>query len=332
MIDSMSVRLARFAWGVVAWNVAVILWGAYVRASGSGAGCGAHWPLCDGAIVPRAPSAEMLIEYSHRLTSGLALLAVVALLVWTRRVLPSGHPARRGAALSMAFMLTEAGVGAGLVLFQLVADNASLARAMFMAVHLANTFLLLASLTLTAHWTSGGADVSIRSRPMLALSIGALATGVLLVSVSGAVAALGDTLFPASSLRGALLADLSPASHVLIRLRVLHPALAIGVELILILVCPRLPLAGLSDEDRHPGFTVAGLAALQIALGFTNVILLAPVWMQLVHLLVADILWMQLVRLSARALAEDAPAHAAHQPSLASGADALPAPKQMSAP
>src|SRR5262245_33421875 len=192
----MSVRLARFAWGVVAYNVAVILWGAYVRATGSGAGCGAHWPLCDGAIVPRAPDLAMLIEYSHRITSGMALLAVVGLLVWTRRALPAGHPARRGAALSMFFMLTEAGVGAGLVLFQLVADNASMARALFMAVHLANTFLLLGSLTLTAHWTSGGEDVSLRARPGLTTALLAISAGVLLVSVSGAVAALGDTLFP----------------------------------------------------------------------------------------------------------------------------------------
>jgi heme A synthase len=297
----MSVRLARFAWGVVAWNVAVIVWGGYVRATGSGAGCGAHWPLCDGAIVPRAPSVAMLIEYSHRLTSGVALLALVALVVWTHRALAKGHPARRGAVLSMAFMLTEAGVGAGLVLFQLVADNASLARAMFMAVHLANTFLLLASLTLTAHWTSGGADVALRGRSIVAGIVGALALCVLLVSVSGAVAALGDTLFPAGSLREAFLADASPASHALIRLRVLHPVLAVIVGLLLIVVCPRLPFA--DANARHPGSLVAGLAALQLALGAANVVLLAPVWMQLVHLFVADLVWMALVRLSAIVLA-----------------------------
>ena len=109
---------------MLAYNLAVILWGAYVRASGSGAGCGAHWPLCNGEVIPRAPSIATLVEYSHRLTSGLALLGVVALMVWTWRVWGRGHPARRGALLSLIFILTEAAVGAGLVLFELVADNA----------------------------------------------------------------------------------------------------------------------------------------------------------------------------------------------------------------
>jgi len=97
------------------------------------------------------------IELTHRVTSGLALLALLALVVAVWRSRPAGHPARRAAAWSMLFMLTEAGVGAGLVLFELVADNQSMARALFMATHLVNTFFLLAFLTLTAHFASGGA-------------------------------------------------------------------------------------------------------------------------------------------------------------------------------
>ena len=124
-----------------------------------------------------------------------------------------------GAWMSLAFILTEAAVGAGLVLFQFVADNASMARAAFMAVHLANTFVLLAWLTLTAHWISGGPDISLRERPGLAAAAAALCAAVLLVGISGAVAALGDTLFPAASLREAFLADASPSSHLLVRLR-----------------------------------------------------------------------------------------------------------------
>src|SRR5689334_1454626 len=145
-------RFAIYAWGVLALNLLVILWGAYVRATGSGAGCGAHWPLCNGEVIPRAPQAEMLVEFTHRLSSGVALLTVAGLLVWALRIYPRGHVARRGAQLAMLFMVSEALVGAGLVLFKLVADNDSLYRAVAIVVHLANTFLLLASITLTAWW------------------------------------------------------------------------------------------------------------------------------------------------------------------------------------
>src|SRR5204862_2968928 len=117
-----GVSLRRYAWGVLGYNLAVILWGAYVRASGSGAGCGSHWPLCNGAIVQPSPTTATLIEYSHRLSSGLALVAVVALAVWTYRATTLGHQARLGAAASVVLMLTEAALGAGLVLFRLVAD------------------------------------------------------------------------------------------------------------------------------------------------------------------------------------------------------------------
>ena len=304
-------RLSRFAWLVVAWNLAVIGWGAYVRATGSGAGCGQHWPLCNGEIVPRAPAIATIIELTHRVTSGLALLGLLALVIAVWRSRPAGHPARRAAGWSMLFMLTEAGVGAGLVLFELVADNASLARALFMAVHLANTFLLLGAMTLTARWLDDGpVGVSLERRGGRAAIVGVLALGVLVVSVSGAVAALGDTLFPASSLAHAMEQDLSPTSHVLLRLRVVHPTLAAIVALALIFVAPRLPIDG--DERRpgdiikilpEPGSRVALLAAVQAALGALNVVLLAPVWLQLVHLLVADLLWIAVVLLGAAVLA-----------------------------
>jgi heme A synthase len=187
-------RLARYTWVVLIYNLGVIAWGAYVRATGSGAGCGAHWPLCNGDVVPRAAAAQTLIEYSHRLTSGVALISVVVLFFWARRVAQPGHPVRAGATLSLLFMLSEAALGAGLVLFQLVADDASAARALAVAAHLLNTFLLLAAITLTAYWASGGGTlhVDVRRHETTRLAIGGLA--LLLVSVMGAITALGDTL------------------------------------------------------------------------------------------------------------------------------------------
>ncbi|OFW05107.1 MAG: hypothetical protein A3H96_06285 [Acidobacteria bacterium RIFCSPLOWO2_02_FULL_67_36] len=289
-------RLARFAWSVLAYNVAVILWGAYVRATGAGAGCGGHWPLCNGLLVPRAPTVATLVEYSHRLTSGLALVSVLVLLGWTWARTPRRHPARLGAALTVFFMLTEAAVGAALVLFEYVADNASMGRALFMAVHLLNTFILLACMTLTAWWLSGGPPIAIRGSAGRATAVIAGCAGILLVGTSGAVAALGDTLFHYGSLAEALRADLSPTAHFLIRLRLWHPVFAIAIGAGLLFGAPRLAVR------RWTGRTVASLAALQLALGLANVALLAPVWLQLVHLLVADALWIAFVILGAAAL------------------------------
>ena len=295
--------LARTAWAVLVYNLAVILWGAYVRASGSGAACGDHWPLCDGRIVPRSLGAATLIEYSHRITSGLALLSVVLLVVWVLRTTRPGHPARRGAVMSLVFMLLEAAVGAGLVLFQLVADNASMARALFMAVHLTNTFVLVAWLTLTAWWLSDGEAIAPEVSPGRAAAVGGLLVAVVLVGVSGAVAALGDTLFPSQTLAEALAADLSPASHVLIRLRMLHPALAVATAALLVIGAPWLATASGDPQARRFARAVAGIAVVQVIAGVVNVVLLAPVWMQLVHLLLADALWIALVLLGAVVLA-----------------------------
>ncbi len=296
-------RAARFAWTVLVYNIGVILWGAYVRATGSGAGCGAHWPLCNGEVVPRAPTTAMLVEYSHRVTSGLALLSVVALLAWTWRATRPGHPARTGAVLSVVFMLTEAAVGAGLVLFQLVADNATMARAMFMAVHLMNTFVLLACLALTARWLSGGAGVQPVSAPMTTAGVLLGCAAILVVGTSGAVAALGDTLFPARSLAAALGEDLSATSHLLIRLRILHPILALLTAAGLMVAAPRLA-HGREVFARRAARAVAILAAVQVLAGFANVYFLAPVALQLVHLLLADAIWIAFVLLGASALAE----------------------------
>lgn len=300
-------RFARYAWGVLAYNIVVILWGAFVRATGSGAGCGSHWPLCNGQVVPRAPQVETLIEFSHRLTSGLAFLLVIALLVWAFRAYPKKHRVRWAASFSVLFIITEALVGAGLVIFGLVADNASMARAFSMAVHLLNTFLLLACLTLTAWWSSGGESVRLRGQGMRAvlLIIGLL--GVLVLGVSGAVTALGDTLFPSASLAEGLSQDFSPTAHLLIRLRVFHPAIAICVALYLILVVIWLYSLRQNSITKRFSLLLVILLVIQLVAGVINVALLAPVWMQLVHLLLADLIWIALVLLTASALAANAP-------------------------
>ncbi|HEX5707297.1 MAG TPA: COX15/CtaA family protein [Pyrinomonadaceae bacterium] len=300
-------RFAVYAWGVTGYILAVIAWGAFVRASGSGAGCGAHWPLCNGEVIPRAPQIETLIELTHRLTSGVAGLLVLALLVWAiaryrRRADERAGATLVAAAASSVFIITEALIGAGLVLFEYVAQNASTARAVWMAVHLVNTFLLLASLALTAWWGAGGAGVRLRGQGRTGLVFASAIAGALLLAVSGAVAALGDTLNPAASLAEGLRQDFSPTASALVRLRLLHPTLAVVVGILLLFTASYASTARAGAWTKRWSLALAALVIIQTAVGLTNVALLAPIWLQLVHLLLADFLWLSLILLAASAL------------------------------
>ena len=298
-------RFAKYAWGVLALNMFVILWGAFVRASGSGAGCGSHWPLCNGGVIPPSPQLETIIEFTHRITSGVSLLLVVGLLVWAFRAYPKGHSVRLGAVLSMIFMITEALIGAVLVLFSWVAKNESTGRVISVALHQTNTFLLLALLTLTAWWASGGTPMRLKGQGIGLWALGFGLFGVLILGVSGAVNALGDTLFPARSLAEGISQDFSPTAHFLIRLRVWHPIIAISVGLYLIFVCG---LVGMFRPQpilrRFVGLLIA-FVLLQLTAGLVNVLLLAPVWMQLVHLFLADMVWIWLVLVTANTLIQE---------------------------
>jgi heme A synthase len=300
-------RFAPYAWGVVAFSFAVIVWGAYVRASGSGAGCGSHWPLCNGTVLPRDPALETIIELGHRTTSFVALVLVVGLVVLARWDFPAGHIVRRAAWSSLFFMITEALVGAGIVLLRLVADNDSLARAVYLGVHLVNTFLLLAAMSLTAWWGSGQpAPILPLDRRRIAPLLGVLG-GLLLVGITGAITALGDTLFPAGSLAEGMRQDASPTAHILLRLRVFHPVLALTVGTVLLALAVRVTVRDASPATSRVGRLAAGLVLAQVALGVLNLLLLAPIWMQLVHLFMADLVWLGAVLLTAAAAAEASP-------------------------
>ncbi len=297
----------KYAWAVSAYNLGVILWGAYVRATGSGAGCGGHWPLCNGEVLPASPGAAMMIELSHRVTSGLALPIVIVLAVGAYRVYPRGNPVRWGASLAILFTVTEALVGAGLVLFGLTANNDSMARAVGIAIHLTNTFLLLASLTLTAHWATGGRPLQWRGRGKLIWFLALGLAGVLLLGISGAVTALGDTLFPATSVIQGLRQDLSPTTLLLLRLRVIHPLIAVSVGIYIVLLARVVSALRASPEVKFWSAALIGLVVTQWVAGLLNIYLLAPVWLQLLHLLLADLVWMTLILLVASILAQPIP-------------------------
>ncbi|MDY7096070.1 MAG: COX15/CtaA family protein [Acidobacteriota bacterium] len=291
-------RLARFAWSVLGFNLLVIVWGAVVRATGSGAGCGSHWPLCNGEVVPLEPATETLIELFHRATSGIALLLVIALTVAVFRAFPKGHVARRAAMASLILIFIEALIGAGLVLFELVGDNDSMARAVYIAAHLTNTLLLVGALTLTARFSAPDRTVTSQrhwGHSLLWISF----LGALLAAVSGAIAALGDTLFPPETLGQALAQDVSSTGHLLVRLRTFHPLIAIGAGLVMLVLARRqLESPYRSTRTQRDARLLMFLVLLQMTGGVINVALLAPIWMQVVHLLMADLMWIALVLLA----------------------------------
>jgi len=298
---------SRRGFKIVSWitlivTLAVILWGAYVRATGSGAGCGSHWPTCNGQVIPRAPSLKTVIEFTHRITSGFAFMLTLAQLVQAIRIFPKGHAIRWSAGASMFFMVTEALVGAGLVLFELVAQNTSIARAYWMGAHLVNTFLLVAVMTATVFWASGGPLPRRGAAGAPTYVLGGGLFGAMAVGVTGAIAALGDTLFPAKSLAEGLAQDAAPTAHALLQLRVMHPIAASVVAAYLLFATGWLgyALPALKGNAR----VVSALVALQIGAGFLNLALLAPVWMQIVHLLLADLVWIALVVITISSLGE----------------------------
>jgi cytochrome c oxidase assembly protein subunit 15 len=292
----------RFAWGVLAYNLLVVLWGALVRATGSGAGCGAHWPLCNGVVVPRAPAVETLIELAHRATSGLSLLLVLALVLSALVAFPARHAARRAALAAGVLILTEAGVGAALVLFRWVAHDTSAARGWVVAIHLLNTFFLLGALALAAAFADRPAGLALRGRGPVAAAFG-LAIATLAVSgATGAIAALGDTLYPSLSFVEGLSREFSGAAPLLLRLRTVHPPAAVAAAIVLV-AAVRIALRAPSRRARRIGVGLLAVLGAELCAGALNVLLLAPVWLQLVHLALADLAWLGVILLGAEALA-----------------------------
>jgi len=296
-----TLPVARFAWATLGCNVAVVLWGAYVRATGSGAGCGNKWPLCGGDVLGTSARSQTIIEFTHRVTSGIVLLMVAGLVIWCWRVTSRRDWARYSAILAAVFLANEALLGAALVLLDHVAQDKSASRVFFLCLHFGNTLLLLAMLSLTAAWLSNrdGSFALIRKpREVIAIAVGLLAT--MAIGITGAVAALGDTLFPATSLRSSFLQDFSPGAPALLHYRLLHPVVAVvAAAYIFWLVAKTMRQRGRTSKL---AMSLVVLLGAQLSLGILNVLLLTPVWLQIVHLLVGDVFWIALVLASANLL------------------------------
>lgn len=288
--------LVGYAWGVVGYNVLVVLWGAVVRATGSGAGCGNHWPLCNGEVIPLSPRVDTIIEFTHRCMTGGSLFVVLGLLVWTFRGTIKGQAARVLAVVSTVLLLNEALLGALLVKLGYVTGNQSTGRVVMLSIHLSNTLLLLAALTLTARLLATGQrwrELGVGGPKKVWAYVGLATT--LVVGVSGSLAALGDTLFPASSLRAAFAQDFAVGSPWLLRLRGVHPVSAVVAAVFVLWLVGQARRVGAGGL----AMLVLTLLGFQFVLGVGDVLLLAPTWMQILHLLGADLYWIALVTLAA---------------------------------
>jgi len=281
-----------YAWITLGVTILVIVWGAVVRATGSGAGCGSHWPLCNGVVVPLDPTVDTVIEFVHRITSGVVMIMALGLMLWARRLYGAGHQVRRWAMITFVFMMVEAAIGAGIVLLELVGDNASAARAAYVGGHLVNTLLLVGAMLTTIWWAQTSGPGTSRLAPMFAgrardLSLALLA--LLVVAATGAVVALGDTLFPHASLAEGIAADFDPTSHFLIRLRIWHPVIAALTAIGLLVRASREGAPTLS------GRLIVVFVVAQTLLGVVNLLLLAPLPLQMAHLVMSNLLWMAVV-------------------------------------
>lgn len=309
-------NFAKFAWFVLGWNLVVILWGVFLRASKSGDGCGQHWLTCQGEVIPSAPELKTVIEYSHRVTSFLAFVAVLTLLVWTFRKFVKGDPIRKTATLSFIFVVTEALVGAGLVLTGNTAETLTAARPFWMAGHLLNTFILLLFLTLTARYASGGERLKFGLPAKYFTAIGLGIAAVFVVGITGSLAALASMIFPSGTLSQGLAQDFSETSNILLRLRLLHPITAILTSVFLIFLTGWLAKESGNDAAVKRWSNVLALLVLaQIAFGSATLLMLAPIVMQLGHLFLADAIWISYVITAASFLSiEHLPVSAAPLP------------------
>lgn len=299
-----GVWLPRVAWAALIYNVLVILWGAVVRLTGAGAGCGEHWPLCNGVVVPQSPTLHTVIEFSHRLTSGASGLLAIGLVALAFVGTARGHPARFGALLSLGLIVLEGLVGGVQVLLGLTATSTDPARGFVQGVHLANTFLLLGALLLTALWASGGPRLRLRGQGHSGALVGAGLALLLVLGMAGAVTALGDLLFlpadgstPVQTVRG----DLG-AVNLIQNLRVIHPMLAVLTSAYLAWLAAWLRRERPGAQVSRWSMALWTMLGLQMLAGFANIALKAPGWLQLTHLLLACIMWLVTVMLSFVAL------------------------------
>ncbi len=299
-------KFAKFTWFVLVYNIIVVVWGVFLRASKSGDGCGQYWFTCHNELIPSAPELKTVIEFAHRLMSGLDFLIVLVLMIWVLRKFAKGDQIRKFAVVSFLFIISEAVIGGILVLSGNTAEANTPVRPFLAIAHLLNTFILIGSLSLTAWLATGGEEFSLKNKGrflwLLVLGI----VGFLLVGSSGSLAALSSMLYETTSLAQGMQQDFAGSSPLLLKLRISHPILSIltGVGLIFLAGYLKANAEGNKYVQRFSS-VLSLLVLVQIGFGSLTLFLLAPILMQLGHLLIADLMWISFVLMWATFLAEE---------------------------
>ncbi len=260
----------------------IIIWGAWVRFSHSGDGCGDHWPLCNDQFIPKNGEGKTWIEWFHRASSSMFGLVVLALSFYSFQCFPKKHKVRFWGSLSLIFTISEALIGAVLVLKGLTGQNDSLMRILILNLHLINSLFLTGSILMC--WRHSFKQVEI---PFKKISIFAIM--FLFIALTGSVASLSNTLYPSSSLIQGILMDLNKNSPLILQLRILHPLIAICItSCILYFFIYKI----YSKKIRPISYTLIVFLVLGILTGTITLLSLSPVFMKLLHLLVAHTIWL----------------------------------------
>jgi heme A synthase len=292
------------AWSTVVFNLAVIAGGTIVRATGSGDGCGETWPKCGDRFVPPNATVETLIEFSHRVSSFLAGVGVATVFFLALWVFKKGHIVRKTAFIAGVLLIIEALLGAALVLYGWVDDDTSIGRMIAVALHLTNTFLLLGALSLTAWWGSGNPwpDFGGNRDKLRWLIVGAAT--ILVLGATGALNAIGDAVFPPDVVSSGLVDKFGPGAPLLLQLRVIHPVLAVVGGIFVAWIAVRLS-AESPEKPKRLAFAITLIVFSQMFVGVANIYLQTPLFMQVTHLMIADVLWIVFVVFGATVLEQD---------------------------
>jgi heme A synthase len=297
-------KFTKYAWFTLAFNIAVIVWGVFLRASLSGDGCGQHWLTCNGEVVPESPQFKTVIEFTHRVSTGIVFFVVLGLAVWAFRKFPRGSSVVKTAFASFLFIVAEAAIGAGLVLTGNTATNMTATRPIWMMAHLITTFSLLATLSLTAWFAGGGRSFTSRAPRRVIIMLAIAIILIFLVGASGSLAALSSMLFPSGTLAEGIAKDFAAGSHFLLRLRLSHPIVAIGAGVYLIFLAGWFRKRAADDAVvKRWSDRLSILVVIQLISGAGTLLMLSPIVLQLIHLLLADLVWIAFVLMTAAFLA-----------------------------